>query len=283
MQRYNCWLDATRPRTVLQTLLLLQTHLPSSCKQQLLQLLGRHQARGTQSVARAAAAHVHADIWAAVLQAMIANCNIMGKPIIITRLVDTMSSNPRPTRCCSAARKGNLMQQTAVRVMKCSAACLAPTPSSRKPPCYVVCQPTCACKGGCPSGCFETPHPWCRAEATDVANAVMDGADAFLLGAETLRGFHPVLTIATILSIARQAEAVFDHTHHFDHLMTVSVQLYQPPVAYGWGPAGMLSTRDCGAASQEALIEQKRRTQQGFVQSWWALPRSRRAHLCRRH
>jgi len=61
----------------------------------------------------------------------------------------------------------------------------------------------------------------CRAEATDVANAVMDGADAFLLGAETLRGTHPVLTVSTILSIARQAEAVFDHTHHFDHLMAV--------------------------------------------------------------
>lgn len=60
-----------------------------------------------------------------------------------------------------------------------------------------------------------------RAEATDVANAVMDGADAFLLGAETLRGLHPMLTIATILSIARQAEAVFDHNNHFDHLMTV--------------------------------------------------------------
>ena len=56
-----------------------------------------------------------------------------------------------------------------------------------------------------------------------MANAVMDGADAFLLGAETLRGVHPVLTIATILSIARQAEAVFDHTHHFDHLMTVGL------------------------------------------------------------
>jgi pyruvate kinase len=71
----------------------------------------------------------------------------------------------------------------------------------------------------------------CRAEATDVANAVMDGADAFLLGAETLRGVHPVLTIATILSIARQAEAVFDHTHHFDHLMTVRLlpPLYTTP------------------------------------------------------
>lgn len=57
---------------------------------------------------QAAAARLHTDMWAAVLQAMVANCNIMGKPIIITRLVDTMSSNPRPTRCLLSGTKRQL-------------------------------------------------------------------------------------------------------------------------------------------------------------------------------
>ncbi len=59
-----------------------------------------------------------------------------------------------------------------------------------------------------------------RAEATDVANAVLDGVDAMLLGAETLRGGYPVQTLQTVLSICRQAEATFDYTNHFDFLMS---------------------------------------------------------------
>ena len=66
-------------------------------------------------------------------------CNLVGKPVIITRVVDTMVNTPRPT----------------------------------------------------------------RAEATDVANAVLDGVDGILLGAETLRGKYPVETIRTVASISR--------------------------------------------------------------------------------
>lgn len=60
-----------------------------------------------------------------------------------------------------------------------------------------------------------------RAEATDIANAILDGADGFLLGAETLRGLYPVETINVILHISKQAEKFFDETMHFDYLMQV--------------------------------------------------------------
>ncbi len=61
-----------------------------------------------------------------------------------------------------------------------------------------------------------------RAEATDVANAVLDGVDCIMLGAETLRGKHPVATVETILHICKQAEKVFDQNYHFETLMRVS-------------------------------------------------------------
>ena len=32
-------------------------------------------------------------------KAVISNCNLLGKPVLITRVVDTMVSAPRPTRC----------------------------------------------------------------------------------------------------------------------------------------------------------------------------------------
>ncbi|KAK9126517.1 hypothetical protein Scep_015363 [Stephania cephalantha] len=67
-------------------------------------------------------------------KAAIYKCNMAGKPAVVTRVVDTMTENLRPT----------------------------------------------------------------RAEATDVANAVLDGCDAIFLGAETLRGLYPVESVSTV-------------------------------------------------------------------------------------
>ncbi|XP_078440898.1 pyruvate kinase 2, cytosolic-like isoform X2 [Wolffia australiana] len=78
-------------------------------------------------------------------------CNMAGKPAIITRVVDSMTDNLRPT----------------------------------------------------------------RAEATDVANAVLDGTDAILLGAETLRGLYPIDAIKTVRRICFEAESVYNQPVHF--------------------------------------------------------------------
>ncbi|RWR83499.1 pyruvate kinase 1, cytosolic-like protein [Cinnamomum micranthum f. kanehirae] len=77
-------------------------------------------------------------------KAAVYKCNMAGKPAVVTRVVDSMTDNLRPT----------------------------------------------------------------RAEATDVANAVLDGSDAILLGAETLRGLYPVETISI-------AEKVFNQDLYF--------------------------------------------------------------------
>ncbi|KAL3153441.1 hypothetical protein ABBQ38_011776 [Trebouxia sp. C0009 RCD-2024] len=102
---------------------------------------------------------------ALVQKHVIQQCNLLGKPVIVTRVVDTMVTSPRPT----------------------------------------------------------------RAEATDVANAVLDGVDCIMLGAETLRGKHPVATVETILHICKQAEKVFDHNYHFETLMREAMDADEHP------------------------------------------------------
>ncbi|CAL9198863.1 unnamed protein product [Musa hybrid cultivar] len=84
-------------------------------------------------------------------KAAVYKCNMAGKPAVITRVVDSMTDNLRPT----------------------------------------------------------------RAEATDVANAILDGSDAILLGAETLRGLYPVETISTVGRICYEAEKVFNQDLYF--------------------------------------------------------------------
>jgi len=74
-----------------------------------------------------------------------------------------------------------------------------------------------------------TTHPLpTRAEATDVANAILDGTDAVMLSGESATGKYPVEAVATLARIAAATEPARDRFELWERLKTLDPGIALP-------------------------------------------------------
>merc|ERR1712156_625639 len=101
-----------------------------------------------------------------------------------------------------------------------------------------------------------------RAEGTDVANAILDGADCVMLSGETAKGDYPLQCIQTMANLSREAESCLWNQRFFEDLQRshqLDNEAMDPPQAtaiaavqasYGVKAAAIINLTSTGATAK---------------------------------